>query len=296
MNHTTHSLALFLRDIRLAHTVFALPFIVAATVAAVQTNPHLYAGTIVWKSAWILTAAFAARTVAMGFNRIADAKLDALNPRTASRPLPAGRATRGEYALFVGAAAALFVLSAAMLNSLAFLLSPLVLAVLCGYSLTKRFTAFTQPMLGASLALGPLGAWIAITGAPPGEALPLYLAGAVFFWVWGFDLIYACQDLAADAVAPVRSFPKRYGIRASLLASTLCHLAMLGFLVALWLGPFGGGVIFGIGLGIAAALVVVEHAIVRPSDLRRVGTAFFHLNALLSVVTAAAVIAHVILQ
>ncbi len=296
MSRTAATLKMFLRDIKPAHTVFALPFVVASTVAALRQNGlldgEIDAGLIAWKSVWILAATFAARTVAMGFNRIADAKLDALNPRTALRPLPAGDARRSDYVTYVGVAAALFVLSAGMLNGLALLLSPAVLAVVCGYSLTKRFTPLTQPLLGLSLALGPLGAWIAVSGSLPLAATPLLLGAAVFFWVVGFDLIYACQDLAADARSPVRSFPKRYGVRAALLVSALCHAAMIGFLVALWLGPLGGGAIFGIGLGAATALVAIEHAIVRPGDLRRIGTAFFHLNALVSAAIAAALIAH----
>ncbi len=294
MSRTAATLKMFLRDIKLAHTIFALPFVIAAVVAALRQNGlldgEIDAGAIAWKSFWILAATFAARTVAMGFNRLADAKLDALNPRTASRPLPAGTARHSDYALYVGTAAALFVLSAGMLNGLALLLSPAVLAVVCGYSLTKRFTPLTQPMLGLSLALGPLGAWIAVSESLPLASTPLLLSAAVFLWVVGFDLIYACQDLDADKSSPVQSFPKRYGVLAALGISALCHAAMIGFLAALWLGALGGGAVFGIGLGVTVMLVTIEHAIVRPGDLRRVRTAFFHLNALVSVVIATALI------
>ena len=242
MNHTTHSLALFLRDIRLAHTVFALPFIVATTVAAVQTNPHFYAGTIVWKSAWILVAAFAARAVAMGFNRVADAKLDARNPRTADRAIPAGQLSINQAYLFLYISAFLFAGGTFLFwrpiglsttgprwfgygNYWPVWLSLPTLLFICLYSYTKRFTWASHFWLGASLMLAPVGTWVAVSPpiGPVISSTVLILGFAVLLWTAGFDIIYACQDINVDRRDGLYSIPARLGLTTALWISRTCH-------------------------------------------------------------------------
>jgi len=261
--------------IRFAHTVFAMPFALLAAVLAAGGVPPL--ATL----AWILVAMVGARSAAMSFNRIADRDVDARNPRTATRELPSGVLTVRFAILFCVASAALFVFAAAQLNRLCLILSPVALAVVLGYSLTKRFTALSHLVLGLSLGIAPVGAWIAVTGEF--AFLPVVISVAVVFWVAGFDVIYSLQDEAFDREQGLKSLPARVGNRRALLVSALFHAAALACLY----GSFvlsGGGLLFGLGVILAGAFLVRQHAIVKPGDLSRVDAAFFTANGWLSIV------------
>jgi 4-hydroxybenzoate polyprenyltransferase len=282
-----HPVAATLSLIRFAHTVFALPFALLAALLAAGGVPA--PRTLLW----IVIAMVGARSAAMSFNRIADHDLDAKNPRTASRELPSGVLTRRYAALFCAGSAALFVLAASQLNRLCLLLSPVALAIVLGYSLTKRFTALSHLVLGLSLAIAPVGAWIAVTGAV--APLPVVLGLAVVFWVAGFDVIYSLQDEAFDREQGLRSLPSRLGGRRALLVSALFHAAALGFLFATF-ALAGGGVVFGVGVLLAGAFLVRQHAIVRPGDLSRVDAAFFTANGWLSIVVFACGAADILLR
>ncbi len=270
-----HPLAATLSMIRFAHTVFALPFALLAALLAAGGIPPL--PTLFW----ILVAMVGARSAAMSFNRIVDRDVDARNPRTAGRELPTGVLSVRYTVLFCVASAALFVLAAARLNRLCLILSPVALAIVLGYSWTKRFTALSHLVLGLSLAIAPVGAWIAVTGSF--ALLPVVLALAVVFWVAGFDVLYSLQDEAFDRAEGLESLPARLGNRRALLVSALFHAAALGLLYAVFvLGR--GGVAFGVGVLLAGAFLVRQHAIVEPGDLSRVDAAFFTANGWLSIV------------
>lgn len=273
--------------IRFAHTVFAMPFALLAAVLAAGGLPS--PRTLLW----IVIAMVGARSAAMSFNRIVDHDVDSKNPRTASRELPSGVLSLRFVVLFCAASAALFVLAAAQLNRLCLLLSPVALAVVLGYSLTKRFTALSHLVLGLSLAIAPIGAWIAVTGAF--APLPIVLALTVVFWVAGFDVIYSLQDEAFDKEQGLRSLPVSLGSRRALAVSALFHAASL----ALLFGAFAlarGGLLFGLGVVLAGAFLVRQHAIVKPGDLSRVDAAFFTANGWLSVVVFACGAADVLLR
>lgn len=282
-----HAFVATLSMIRFAHTVFAMPFALLAAVLAAGGVPA--SRTLLW----IVIAMVGARSAAMSFNRLVDQELDARNPRTASRELPSGVLTRRFAALFCAASAALFVLAASQLNRLCLLLSPVALAIVLGYSLTKRFTAFSHLVLGLSLAIAPIGAWLAVTAsfAP----LPVVLGLAVVFWVAGFDVIYSLQDETFDREEGLRSLPARLGARGALLASALFHAAALGLLF--WAFALAqGGALFGFGVVVAGAFLVRQHAIVRPGDLSRADAAFFTANGWLSIVLFACGAADVLLR
>jgi 4-hydroxybenzoate polyprenyltransferase len=260
--------------IKVQHSVFALPWAFVAAAYAIGRGP------VPWdKLGWILVAMVAARSAAMAFNRIADARLDAENPRTKGRAIPAGRLTVAFTAGFTAVMAALLVVAAWRLNPLCLKLSPVALAVTLGYSYTKRFTALCHWFLGLSLAIAPVGAWLAVR--PEWHPLPLLLGLSVMFWIAGADILYACEDLEFDRRKGLRSVPAALGLRAALVVSALCHAATAGALVAVGLvarlGPFYYGAV-----GAIALLLVYEHAIVKPGDLRRVNRAFFHVNAVVS--------------
>jgi 4-hydroxybenzoate polyprenyltransferase len=270
-----HALSLTLSMIKFVHTVFALPFALLAAVLAAGGVPPLK--TLFW----ILVAMIGARSAAMSFNRLADRDVDARNPRTASRELPSGVLSVRFTALFCAGSAALFVVAAGQLNRLCLILSPVALAVILGYSLTKRWTALSHLVLGLSLAMAPAGAWIAVTGAF--ARLPVVLALAVVFWVAGFDVIYSLQDESFDREQGLKSVPARLGGRRALLVSALFHATALAFLyVALVLAR--GGLVFGLGVILSGAFLVRQHAIVKPGDLSRVDAAFFTANGWLSIV------------
>jgi 4-hydroxybenzoate polyprenyltransferase len=273
--------------IRFSHTVFALPFALLAAVLAAGGVPPLR--TVLF----ILLAMVGARSAAMSFNRIADRDVDAKNPRTASRELPSGVLSLRFAVVFCAASAGLFVFAASQLNRLCLLLSPLALAVVLGYSLTKRFSSLSHLALGLSLAIAPVGAWIAVTGSL--AALPAVLGLSVLFWVAGFDVIYSLQDESFDRAHGLRSIPAGLGAARALLVSALFHAASLALLYAVFLLA-GGGPLFGGGVVLAGGFLVRQHAIVRPGDLSRVDAAFFTANGWLSVAVFACGAADVLLR
>ncbi len=266
--------------IKIGHSVFALPFAVASMALAMRAEGRWSLRATIW----IVVCAVAARTAAMAQNRLLDARLDAGNPRTAGRALPAGRVTRGFVVALVLASSAAFVAGAGQLNRLCLLLSPAVLLVLLAYPYAKRFTALCHLWLGVSLGLSPLGAWVAVRGSFEGIATPLLLGGAVTLWTAGFDLIYACQDVAHDRAAGLFSGPARLGVAGALRLSVALHVACFALLALLYAVNPDVSWAYGIGLVAAGALLVYEHSIVSPGDLSRVDTAFFTLNGLVSLV------------
>jgi len=270
-------LAKYLSLVKFSHSVFALPFALqgAWLAAGGVPQPRTLLG-IVW-------CAVAARTAAMGFNRLVDRHIDAANPRTRQREIPAGQVSPVAAAVLVVGASAVFVAGAFFLNTLAGQLSFPVLVVLLGYSMVKRFSALAHAALGLALACAPLGAWIAVRGDFDGDLRPvLLLAGAVWSWVAGFDLIYACQDAEFDAQRGLHSVPARFGIAAALRTSSALHVVTVLCLAGVaWLAQLGWP--FGISITIAAALLLWEHRIVRPDDLSRVDMAFFTLNGWIGV-------------
>lgn len=278
--------AVFLESIKVTHSIFALPFALAAAFIAAGAMPP--AGLV----GKIVLACIFARTAAMSFNRFADAEIDRRNPRTAARAVPAGELSKG----FMGGATILssvgFVATAGWINELAFRLSPVALAVLLGYSYTKRLTYLSHLFLGAALGLSPLGAWVAVRD---GLALPPVLLGlAVLFWTAGFDVIYACQDHEFDRRAGLFSLPRRLGIARALLAARFFHAAAVALLAVLGLLE-GFGAVYAGGVAAVAGLLVYEHSLVSPQDLSRVNVAFFTLNGLVSLFFMAAVILEVVL-
>ena len=259
------------------HSIFALPFALQGAWLASRGVPP-------WRSlAWIVLCAVAARTAAMGFNRLVDRRIDAKNPRTQGREIPAGRVSAASAALLVALAGAVFVASAAQLNSLCGWLALPVLAVLLGYSLTKRFTFLAHAFLGLALGLAPLGAWLAIRGDFGGDlAVPLLLAAAVLTWVGGFDLIYATQDREFDRREGLHSIPARFGIAAALAVARCAHVATVILLALVWWRADLGLVDLA-AVGVAAALLVWEHRLVNPRDLSKIDMAFFTLNGWIGV-------------
>jgi 4-hydroxybenzoate polyprenyltransferase len=252
--------------VRISHSVFALPFALAGALLAARHRP------VTWQTvAWILVAMVGARSAAMGFNRLVDARMDALNPRTADRELPRGAMTRTEAGLFVALATAVFVFAAWRLNPLCFALSPVALAVVFWYSLAKRYTPWTQAFLGLAMAVAPVGGWLAVGGRGGWE--PWLLALAIGTWVGGFDVLYACQDLDFDRAHGLQSIPVRFGIGKSLAISRLMHVVTIGCLVALPLvTPLGS--LYLVGVGIVASLLAYEQSLVRADDLSQVKRAF----------------------
>jgi 4-hydroxybenzoate polyprenyltransferase len=270
--------------IRFSHTLFALPFALLAGVMAWQLTPFR------WQHlAGILLCMVAARSFAMAFNRLADRRLDAENPRTAGRHLPAGILGVWQVTLFAALSALGFIASTLLFmpNRLPLYLSLPVLVFLGGYSFAKRFTSLAHFWLGTALALSPVAAWIAIRGeAVLGEPVdllpPIVLAGAVLSWVAGFDIIYACQDYEADRQAKLHSVPVRLGISAGLRVAAICHTATIALLACLPLVYPLFGSVYWAGVGVVAALLAYEHLLVRPDDLSRVNAAFFNVNAVIS--------------
>ncbi len=271
-------LKIILEMIKFEHTVFALPFAVMSAFIAADGLPSLE------KLGWILVAMVGARSCAMAFNRLADAEIDSINPRTATRAIPAGLITKSTVWIFTVVSAGLLVLAAWRLNPLAFALSPVALAVIMGYSYTKRFTALSHFWLGLSLSISPVGAWIAIQGS---FALPpIILCLVVLLWTAGFDIIYACQDVNFDRKHGLRSIPAKLGIRWALWLSSALHVVAVLLLLSI---PFlvELGTFYYIGVGIVVLIFVYEHAIVKPTDLSRVNLAFFTLNGMISIVLMA---------
>ncbi len=260
------------RMIRFSHSVFALPF--ALTAAALAARDGITAGQVFW----IVVAMVGARSAAMGMNRLADQAFDARNPRTAGRELPRGVLSRAEVWFFVLLSAAVLVLAAAMLNPLCLWLSPVALAIVFGYSYTKRFTALSHLVLGLALAVAPVGAWLAIRGAF--EWPPAVLGLAVLLWVAGFDAIYACQDVEVDRREGLHSLAARLGVAPALRWAQVFHALAVGLLLLLyWLVPLHP--LYLAGVAVVAGLLVFEHSLVRADDLSRVMQAF-NLNGWVS--------------
>jgi 4-hydroxybenzoate polyprenyltransferase len=260
--------------IRFSHSVFALPFALAGALLAIR--PAAGAGRSLSAFAagplpWTLVAMVAARSAGMGFNRLVDARLDALNPRTAGRELPRGAMTAREAIAFVAIASVVFVVAAAQLNPICFALAPVALGIVFWYSLAKRYTTWTQVFLGLAMAVAPVGGWLAAGGRGGWE--PWLLALAIGSWVGGFDVLYACQDLEFDRAHGLRSIPVRFGVRGSLAISRLMHVVAIACLVALTLvAPLGA--VYLAGVAVVALLLVYEQSLVRADDLSQVKRAF----------------------
>ena len=259
-------LTVYLSFVRFSHSVFALPFALAGALLAARQAP------LTWpKVAWILVAMVAARSAAMGFNRLVDARFDALNPRTANREIPRGIMSTREAAAFVVVASLAFVFSAWRLNPICFALSPVALGIVFWYSLAKRYTTWTQLFLGLAMAVAPVGGWLAVGGRSGWE--PWLLAMAIGTWVGGFDVLYACQDLAFDRAHGLRSIPVRFGVPIALAISRGMHVITIACLLALGaVTPLPG--FYYAGVAGVAVLLAYEQSLVRPSDLSQVKRAF----------------------
>ena len=267
------SIGTTLEMIKWEHSVLTLPFGLTGAVLAANGIPSLHT------SIWIIVALVAARSAAMAFNRLADATIDASNPRTRTRALPAGKLSRGFVGWFVVVTSAILVLAAWELNPLAFYLSPVALAVLFTYSFTKRFTRWSHVVLGLAMGLAPAATWIAVRGSL--DPRILILTAAVVFWGAGFDILYSCQDYEHDCAAGVYSVPKAFGIRSALGIARLFHIATV--LLLIWMvAAFGLGKIAIAGVAFVTALLVYEHSLVKHDDLSRVNAAFFTMNGLVS--------------
>jgi len=280
-------LATYASFVRIGHSVFALPFALTGAMLASRRVPLTVERVI-----WIIVAMVAARSAAMGFNRLVDARFDALNPRTANRELPAGRMSGREAVLFVTLSSAVFVLASGALSWLCLALSPVALAIVFWYSLAKRFTWSTQAFLGLAMAVAPVGGWLAAGGREGWE--PWMLALAIGTWVGGFDVLYACQDLEFDRAHGLRSIPQQFGVAASLLISRLLHVVTIACLAALaWMVPLGG--IYLGGVAGVAALLFFEQSLVSARDLSRVKLAFDlngYVGILYFITTAMAIYVH----
>lgn len=274
INRIAEKVVLYLRMIRFSHSIFALPFAFTGALIAANGIPSL--GQIVW----ITVAMVGARSGAMGLNRIIDRKIDAANPRTRRRELPAGVIKLSEAVLFTGIAFAIFVFAAYMLNPLCLKLSPIAIAVLFIYSYTKRFTWAYHFVLGLALSAAPLGAWIAIRGTFDFEIIPLGIA--VVFWLAGFDTLYALQDIEFDKSYGLYSIPQKFGIKKALLFARLFH-EITFFMLVLTGVLFELGISYWIGMIIVAGLLIYEHSLVKENDLSRLNMAFFNMNGYISV-------------
>ena len=269
------ALSTYLSFVRFSHSVFALPF--ALTGALLAWREHPFSWTQV---GWIVACMIAARSAAMGFNRVVDARFDAANPRTAMRELPRGAMSTTEGTVFVAVSSAAFVLAASQLGTLCLMLSPLALAIVFWYSLAKRYTAYTQLFLGLAMAVAPVGGWIAAGGR--GGATPWLLGLAIGLWVGGFDILYACQDVEFDRGHGLRSIPARFGVARAIALSRSMHVATVFVMTALWwaaeLPP-----LYLAGVGFVAILLAYEQSLVSHDDLSQVKKAF-DLNGYVGIV------------
>ena len=276
-----------LEMIKWEHSVFALPFALTGAMLAAGGWPTLRV------LGWIIVCMVAARSAAMAFNRLADAQLDAANPRTAMRALPAGTLSNGFVAGFVVVSIALFVFGAAMLNRLTLELAPVALLVVLAYSYMKRVTRWSHLVLGLALGIAPSAAWIAVRGSL--DIRIIVLTAAVLLWVGGFDVLYACQDFEHDRSVGLNSVPQAFGIPAAFWIARLMHVGML--LMLCWLMElFGLGRIAMLGVALVAGLLLYEHSIISPKDLRRMNAAFFTLTGVMSVVFFVVVAADVLVR
>ena len=286
----TGRLATYANFVKVAHTVFALPFTVVGIVTAARSFP------LTWQTVALAVLAFgSARFAAMGFNRIADVRFDAANPRTAGRELPSGRMTVREAWVLVVLMAAVFVAASAMLNPLCLMLSPVALVWVIGYSFTKRFTHLSHLWLGWGLAIAPVGGYLAVAGQWSTPAwLLLAIGGAVACWVAGFDTLYALQDEDFDRKQGLRSLPVWLGARRAILVARALHAAAVALLLLFAWGA-GFGVVFGAAILVAAGLLAWEHRLVRVGDYSKLDAAFFTMNGIISGVTAVGAIADAVL-
>ena len=269
-----HNLRVTLEMIKWEHSVFALPFALCGAMLAAGGFPSVH------QLVRIVVAMIAARSAAMAFNRWADASIDAANPRTATRALPAGHLSATFVATFVIVSSAIFIFAASQLNRLALLLSPAALTVLLLYSYTKRVTRWSHLVLGFALGIAPAAAWIAVRGSL--DPRILLLTAAVTFWVGGFDVLYACQDFDFDRQSGLHSIPRYVGIPAALWIARGFHLIMVGLLIVL-LVVFGMGKVAAFGVVAVILLLLYEHSLVRPNDLSKLNAAFFTMNGVISV-------------
>jgi len=268
------NLRVTLEMIKWEHSIFALPFALCGAMLAAGGLPSLH------QLIWIVVAMVAARSAAMAFNRWADASIDAANPRTSTRALPAGHLSSGFVVTFVMVSSAIFIFAASQLNRLALLLSPVALAVLLLYSYTKRVTRWSHLVLGFALGIAPSAAWIAVRGSL--DPRILLLTGAVTFWVGGFDVLYACQDFDFDRQTGLHSIPRYLGIASALWVARVFHLLMVSLLVALLI-VFAMGKLAAFGVLAVIVLLLYEHSLVRSDDLSKLNAAFFTMNGVISV-------------
>ena len=262
-----------LEMIKWEHSVLTLPFGLTGAVLAARGIPTLHT------SIWIVVALVAARSAAMAFNRLVDADIDAENPRTKIRALPAGKLSKQFVLGFVVVTSAILIVAAWELNPLAFYLSPVALAIVFFYSFTKRFTRWAHVVLGLAMGIAPAAAWIAVRGTF--DPRILLLTGAVVFWGAGFDILYSCQDFEFDHSFGVYSIPRAFGIRSALVIARMFHVITVALLAGM-VAAFGLGKIAMVGVGIVALLLVYEHSLVKHNDLSRVNAAFFTMNGLIS--------------
>lgn len=277
-----NSLRITLEMIKWEHSIFALPFALTGMMLAAGGWP---AWRIVF---WIVVCMIAARSAAMAFNRWADADIDRANPRTAARAIPAGLLSRRFTAGFTIVAAAIFIAGADRLNRLTLILSPVALTVVLLYSYAKRFTRWSHLLLGLALGIAPSAAWIAVRGSL--DPRIVILTVAVLFWVGGFDILYACQDYEHDRHVGLHSIPQAFGLEAAFWFARIMHLLMLGLLIAL-VEVFCLGSISMVGVGAVAVMLVYEHSLVSPHNLKRLNAAFFTTNGIISIVFFVAVAA-----
>jgi 4-hydroxybenzoate polyprenyltransferase len=282
-----HNLRVTLEMIKWEHSVFALPFALCGAMLAAGGLPSVH------QLAWIIAAMVAARSAAMAFNRWADAAIDAANPRTNTRALPAGHLSPAFVATFVVVSSLIFILAASQLNRLSLELSPVALAVLLLYSYTKRLTRWSHLVLGFALGIAPSAAWIAVRGSL--DPRILLLTAAVTFWVGGFDVLYACQDYDFDRQAGLHSVPRYFGVAASLSIARGFHLIMVALLVALVI-TFGMGKLAIAGVIAVVLLLLYEHSLVKADDLSKLNAAFFTMNGVISVLFFIFVAADVLLR
>ncbi len=275
MERVLRSTRITLEMIKWEHSIFALPFALTATVLAANGWPSLRTLLLV------VLCMVSARSAAMAFNRYADAELDAANPRTAMRALPAGHLSKGFVLFFTIAAAAIFLGCAALLNRLTLLLAPLALAVVLAYSYMKRMTRWSHLVLGLALGIAPSAAWIAVRGSL--DPRIILLTVIVLLWVGGFDVLYACQDFEHDRSVGLNSVPAAFGMEGAFWIARGMHLAV-AILLFVFAHLFGLGLIALVGMGIVVLLLAYEHSLISPADLRRMNAAFFTLNGVISVV------------
>jgi 4-hydroxybenzoate polyprenyltransferase len=272
----------YLDLIKFEHTIFALPFAVMSLLVASNGRPA-------WTTLlWVLVAMVGARSAAMAFNRLADARIDAANPRTSDRHIPAGAVSVKGAGLFVVLSAGLLVLAAFMLNPLCFYLSPVALLVVLGYSYMKRFSPLAHLVLGLGLGIAPVGAWLAVRGEF--AAFPLWLSAGVLFWVAGFDTIYACQDAEYDRKVGLHSLASRLGVARALTVSQVFHVLSVAFMAGAFRRADQLGWVALVGVFIMAGLLAWEQAIVRGGDMRHIDKAFFTINSWIGMILLGAVV------